>query len=236
MTAATKRPPRLLLILVGLLLCSNLATALVAYLVVERLDDRYAREMSIVVPGLHEVMLLAQDSTNTHRAAGNLLLARDEAEKKVMWERLQQARENELERLTEVFASGPPSAGDLKEPLWRASRDYNAGLEEFLALFSKGKRDAALAFRLDMLRPVFDNYQNRQRDESIRLNFEAMRTSTELSDQAKTRKSMLLGLGGWPLVAITAMLVGFGLLGGVLWRQLWHIEAEEKKLRTGREF
>lgn len=236
MHSTAKRSPRFLLILVGLLLCSNLATALVAYLVIERLDERYSRELTTAVPGLHEVMLLAQDSTNTHRAAGNLLLARDEAETNVIMARLQDARQTELNRITEIFAKGPPQAGEALEPLWLASSNYNQALQEYLLLFENGKKDEALTYRLDKLRPIFDFYQNRQREESIRLNFEALRTSSELSAQAKARKGILLGLGGWPLAAMMVMLVAFGVLGGLLWRQLHHIESEEKKLRTDREF
>ncbi len=236
MHSTAKRPPRFLLMLVGLLLCSNLATGLVAYLVIERLDERYSRELTTAVPGLHEVMLLAQDSTNTHRAAGNLLLARDEAEMNVIMARLQDARQTELDRITEIFIKGPPQAGDAQEPLWLASSNYNQALQEYLLLVANGKKDEALAYRLDKLRSIFDSYQSRQREESIRLNLEALRTSGELSAQAKARKGMLLGLGGWPLAAMLFMLVAFGVLGGLLWRQLHHIESEEKKLRTDREF
>lgn len=236
MHSTAKRPPRFLLMLVGLLLCSNLATALVAYLVIERLDERYSRELTTAVPGLHEVMLLTQDSTNTHRAAGNLLLARDEAETNVIMARLQDARRTEINRINEIFAKGSSRAGDALEPLLLASSIYNQALQEYLLLIESGKKDEARAYRLDKLRPVFQLYQNRLREESIRLNFEALRTSRELSAQAKSRKGMLLGLGGWPLAAILVMLVAFGVLGGLLWRQLHHIESEEKKLRTDREF
>ena len=236
MSNTTNRSPRVLLILIGLLLCSNLATALVAYLVIERIDQRYTSEVNSAVPGLHEVVMLAQEATNTHRAAGNLLLARDANEVKVIQARMKEARQHELDRLTEVFAKGPPSPGDPMEPLWNASRDYSRALEEYLALYDTGNRDAALAYRLDTLRPLFDAYQNKQREESIRLNFEAMKASGEIAAQVKSRKSLLLGFGSWPFVVMMVMLVAFGVLGGVLWRQLQHIEGEEKKLRTDRDF
>jgi hypothetical protein len=236
MHSNAKRPPRFLLMLVGLLLCSNLATALVAYLVIERLDERYSRELTTAVPGLHEVMLLAQDSTNTHRAAGNLLLARDEAETNVITARLQDARQTELNRINEILTKGPSQVGDALEPLLLASSIYNQALQEYLLLIENGKKEEARAYRLDKLRPIFELYQNRLREESVRLNFEALRTSGELSAQAKARKGILLGLGGWPLAAMLFMLVAFGVLGGLVWRQLHHIESEEKKLRTDREF
>jgi hypothetical protein len=236
MKDTAKRFPRVLLVVIGLLLCSNLATALVAYLTIERLDERYTNELGKAVPGLHEVILLGQDSTNTHRTAGNLLLARDETEVKGMWARLLEARRHEQERMNEVFVKGSPKAGDALEPLWLASRNYNQALEEYLALIKSGDRERALAYRLDKLRPLFDLYQARQREESIRMNFDAMRANSELSSQAKSRKSLLLGFAGWPFIAMLGMLVGFGLLGGMLWRQLRHIEIEEKKLRSDRGF
>jgi hypothetical protein len=236
MSDATKRNPRVLLILTGLLLCSNLATALVAYLVIDGMDQRYSNQLNSAVPGLHEVVLLAQDSTNTHRAAANILIARNESESKLMMERLAEARRKELERITEVFTKGPPAAGDPMEPLWNSSRDYDRALDEFLGIYSSGNRDAALAYRLDKLRPVFDLYQSRQVAESARLNFEAMKTGGEITQQVKSRQSLLLGFGSWPLVIIIAVLVVFGLLGAVLWRQLQRIESEESKLRTSRDF
>ncbi len=236
MSEASKRFPNVLLVVIGLLICSNLATALVAYLTIERLDERYTNELTKSVPGLHEVILLAQESTNVHRAAGNLLLARDQDEAKAIWTRLSDARQHEQKRLNEIFAKGPAAAGDVLEPLWSASLGYRQSLEEYLTFIQRGDRDAALAFRLDKLRPTFDLYQTRQREESIRMNFEAIRTNNELSAEAKSRKSMLLGFGGWPFIAMLVMLVNLGLLGGLLWRQLREIEREEKKLRSERGF
>lgn len=236
MSNATNRYPRVLLFLTVLLLCSNLATALVAYLVIDRMDQRYLGQINAAVPGLHEVVLLAQDSTNTHRAAANILIARNETESKLMIERLAEARRKELDRITEVFAKGPPASGDPMEPLWNASRDYDRALDEFVAIYNSGNRDAALAFRLDKLRPIFDAYQNRQVAESARLNFEAMKTSGEITEQVKARQSLLLGFGSWPFIILIGMLVVFGVLGGVLWRQLQKIESEERKLRTDRDF
>lgn len=231
-----QRYPRVLLMLTGLLLCSNLATALVAYLVIDHMDQRYSSQLTATVPGLHEVVLLAQDSTNTHRAAANLLIARNEDESKLMGQRLIEARRKELDRITEVFAKGPPASGDPMEPLWNASRDYDRALSEYVAIFNSGDRDAALAYRLDKLRPIFDVYQSKQVAESARLNFEAMKASGEITEQVKARQSLLIGFGSWPFVIIIGMLVVFGLLGGVLWRQLQQIEGEERKLRTARDF
>lgn len=232
MTSTAKRKPRFLPALIGLLLCSNLVTALVAYLVIDRMDERYSSEMKTAVPGLHEVMMLAQESTNTHRAAGNLLMARDPAEEKVIWERLQEARRQERARLIEVFPGGPVGPNEPLGPLWEASRAYEASLEKFIAIFSQGDKQAALAYRLDKLREDFDLYQTRQREESIRRNLSAMRKSEEISAQAKAKKSLLLGFGGWPLAVMLALLLGFGVLGAVLWRQLLSIEEDEKRLRA----
>lgn len=236
MSNATKRSPRVLLVLTCLLLCSNLATALVAYLVIDRMDQRYSSQINSTIPGLHEVVLLAQDSTNTHRAAANILIARNETEAKLMIERLAEARRKELDRITEVFAKGPPASGDPMEPLWSASRDYDRALDEYLAIFNSGNRDGALAYRLDKLRPIFDVYQSRQVAESARLNFEAMKTSVEITEQVKSRQSLLLGFGSWPFVIIIGMLIVFGVLGAVVLRQLQQIESEERKLRSDRDF
>ncbi|MEY4488021.1 MAG: hypothetical protein RIQ79_529 [Verrucomicrobiota bacterium] len=236
MSSSGKNIPRVLIVLIGLLLCSNLGTALLAFLVIERLDERYSREFNKAVPGLHELMLLAQESTNTHRAAGNLLLARDESESKLMWTRLDEARQKELDRLTEVFSKGPVSAGDPMEPLWLASHNYNQLLAEYLEFVKQGKRDEALAYRLDKLRPSFDLYQQRQREESVRLNLEAMQSNREISAQAKERQSLLLGFGGWPFAVLIAMLAIFAVLGFVLWKQLRGIESSEGMLRTDRSF
>jgi len=181
-------------------------------------------------------MLLAQESTNTHRAAGNLLLARGVSESKLMWTRLEEVRQKELDRLTEVFSKGPVSAGDPMAPLWSASHTYNQSLAEYLELVRNGNRDVALAYRLDKLRPSFDLYQQRQREESIRLNFEAMQSNREISAQAKERQSLLLGFGGWPFLVLIAMLAIFAVLGFVLWKQLRSIENSEGTLRTDRSF
>ncbi len=236
MSSSGGKIPRVLIVLIGLLVCSNLGTALVAFLVIDRLDERYSTEFNKAVPGLHELMLLAQESTNTHRAAGNLLLARDVSESKLMWTRLEEVRQKELDRLTEVFSKGPVSAGDPMAPLWSASHTYNQSLAEYLELVRNGNRDVALAYRLDKLRPSFDLYQQRQREESIRLNFEAMQSNREISAQAKERQSLLLGFGGWPFLALSAMLAIFAVLGFVLWKQLRSIENSEGTLRTDRSF
>jgi len=236
MTLPSKSSSRVFPLLVGLLLCSNAATALIAYLVIDRMDTRYSRELSIAVPGLHEVVLLAQDSANTHRAAGNLLLARNEAESKLMWERLRLARQKELSRLTEVFTQGPPNESDPMQPLWSSATSYNKVLESFEDLVQKGELDSAISYRLDKLRPAFEQYQLRQTEQSVRLNRELMKASNQISSQANTRKNVLLGIGTFPLLLILVALVVFGVLGGVFWRQIRGIESQDKYIRPPGEF
>lgn len=235
-TSTSKRNSRFLLILIGLLLCSNLATALVAYLVIDRIDTQYSEELRNKVPGLHEVMVLAQEATNTHRAAGNLLLARDEKEKTELLARVAAAQQAEWHSLAKVFGAGPGEADAERASLWQAANDYKAAVGQFLVLINRGDRDAALAYRLDQLRPAFDQYQRRQREESVRLNFAAIKAGGEISASVTARKGVLLGFGSWPFLVMLAMLVVFGILGGILWRQLRRIEADERELRPEQRF
>jgi hypothetical protein len=212
-------------VLIALLLCSNLATALVAWIIVDRLNERYAAELGTTVPGLHEVMLLAQESTNTHRAALNLPLAVDEEERRLVLQRLAESRQREAARLAQVFPDGPVE-GSPRAPLWAAAKDYGAALDAYLALLANGDKPSATVHRTQVLRPAFDNYQSRQREESIRLNFEAMRGGAEINAMVTTRKGLLLGFGVWPLLLVSLMLVIVGVLGALLWRHVRRIELD----------
>ncbi len=225
MPQSNRRRSRLSTALIWLLLCSNLATALVACLVIDRLNDRYAEKLNNAVPGLHEVMLLAQESTNTHRAALNLLMATDEEERREVLQRLEEARRREVQRLRQVFPDGAVEDSP-REPLWRASQEYHAALERLLDLVRTGERQAAAAHRTGALRPAFDEYQLRQREESIRLNFDAIRGGAEIEALVTTRKGLLLGFGVWPLLLACLMLVIVGVLGALLWQNVRRIERE----------
>jgi hypothetical protein len=236
MKNASQRNSRATLIVIGLLLFSNMATALVAYWAIDRLDARYTDELNTTVPGMHETMLLAQEAANTHRAAANLLLARTPEEAIEIQERLRTARVHELERLKQVFPNGAVPQTNPQYPLWVAAHRYSELLDEFVDLIAKGDRDVAVAFRLDILRPAFDLYQARQREESIRLNYEALNTSGAISAQAKTGKSILLGFGGWPFFVMLAVMMVFAVFSVGLLRRIKRIEQDERKLRTDQGF
>jgi hypothetical protein len=231
MPSSTRRHSHLSTALIWLLLCSNLATALLACLVIDRLNERYAGEINSTVPGLHEVILLAQEATNTHRAALNLLMAADEAERDEVRQRLDEARRREGQRLRQIFPDGGV-VGSPREPLWEASDNYGTALDRFLELVQVGDHAAAVVHRASVLRPAFDNYQRLQREESIRLNFEAIRSGAEIHAMVTTRKGLLLGFGVWPLLLASLMLVIVGVLGAMLWRHVRQIEREEGLLRT----
>lgn len=226
-------------ILVAILFISNLATALIAYLVVDGLDARYTHELSGKVPGLHEIVLLAQQASNTHRAAGNLLLARDAAEKKLFWARLEEARHRESEHLQVAFVRHSvvgEGEDDPTAPLRRAAQDYADTLKEFLVLVEKNDRDVAISYRLDRLRPAFDRYQRCQRDESVRLNFEALKANELLTSEAASRKTWFVGFGTWPLIALFILLIILLVLGVRLWWGWRTIEADGTDTRTDRGF
>jgi hypothetical protein len=223
-----KRGARLSGLLILLLLCSNVATALVAFFVIDRTNERYAAELNATVPGLHEVMLLAQESTNTHRAALNLQLAADESEKKESWDRLIEARLREKQRLRQVFPE-EPAESSLRAPLWIAAQAYGANVERHLELVRAGDRNRVAEHRANVLRPAFDEYQRRQREESIRLSFEAMRSGAEISALVTTQKGLLLGFGLWPVL----LLVLVGVLGAWLWHYVKKMDAEQDGLAPG---
>lgn len=236
MNTTTKSKSRLLIVLIGLLLISNLATALVAFMSIKRLDENYTEELSETSSGLQKVIMLAQDCTNIHRAAGNLLLARNEQERQEFWMRVQALRKKESDQLAKVLVQVPPSAGSPMEPLWLASLKYSQALDEMLALVKQGDIQAAQAYRLDQLRPIFDQYQNSQIERSVHLSREAMLSNSELTSTADTHKKLLLGFGGWPFAVLLLMVVGAGFLGAVLWRLLRQIERDEAVQNANRHF
>lgn len=219
MSLPTRRGPRFSTLLILLLLCSNLATALVAYFVIDRMNQRYAAELGATVPGLHEVMLLAHESTNTHRAALNLQLAGSDRERDENKVRLAEVRKRETQRLRQVFPE-PPAESSPRAALWEAARAYSAHLEHYLAFIEGGEFGRAAEYRVASLRPAFDEYQRRQREESIRLSFEAMRSGAEIHAFAITQKGLLLGFGVGPLILLCVTLVLAGVLGGWLWHSM----------------
>ncbi len=226
MQNSTRRGSGLSLVLISLLLCSNLATALVAWLVIDRLNERYSAELNNTVPGLHEVILLAQEATNVHRAALNLPMAADDEERRLVRQRLAESRQRQAARLAQVFPDGGVEESP-RLPLWEAARDYSAALDTYLALMENGDAGAAALHRTQVLRPAFDHYQVKQREESIRLNFDAMRGGAEINALVTTRKGLLLGFGVWPLLLVSLMLVTVGVLGALLWRHVRRIEMEK---------
>jgi len=222
---------RISLLLILLLAGSNLVTAIGAYLVIDRIGERFVQEINATVPGMHEVMLLAQKATNVHRAAAALLVARNPAEEVRMFARLEEEREIEFALRNQILNT-PES--DLMEKssraaLGQAATDYEAALRTYLELFKASDFPAAQNFRLGDLRDAFERYQQRQRDESVRLNLKAMQGGAEISAYANMRKSWLLSIGVWPLVLIGLILITVTVLGGILWRQLRRMEIDGKK-------
>jgi hypothetical protein len=223
---------RLTLWLVFLLAGSNLATAIGAYLVIDRISGRYIQEINSTAPGMHDIMLLAQKSTNVHRAAAVLLIARDPAEETRMLSRLDVEREKELALRNHILNTVAHTSGreNTLHALASAASDYETTLLAYLQLVKSGQRSAAQDFRLSDLRTAFERYQQAQQEESVRLNLEAMRGGAELGAYADKQKSWLLGIGTWPLVMLTLTFIGLLVLGAMVWGQIRRLENSDSAL------
>lgn len=226
------RGARLALLLILLLAGSNLATAIGAYLIIDRISGRYIEDIHATAPGMHDVMMLAQDATDVHRAAAALLVARTPAEETQMLARLAEARARERHRRNQI--SNTPFRGRdamaSRAALDEAAVAYDASVRVYLDLLKTGDRQAAQDHRLSGLREAFEHYQKSQREESVRLNIEAMQGGAELSTYASSRKSWLLSIGAWPFVIFGLMFVAVTTLGVMLWRQLRRMETDEDGL------
>jgi hypothetical protein len=178
---------------------------------------------------MHDVMMLAQAATDVHRSAAAILVARTPAEEAQMLARLAEARGREKTRRNELLDTTPRGleAEISRAALAEAGAAYEASVRVYLDLHKAGDRQAAQDHRLSVLREAFERYQRRQREESIRLNIEAMQGGVELSTYASSRKSWLLSIGAWPFVMFGLMFIVVTALGMLLWRQLRRMESDE---------
>jgi len=222
-----KATPKTLWLVIGLLVTTNLATAIGAFQLLGSIDRGYFEVLDPALAGLRDVQQMTRESANIHRAVLNFLLDDAAAERGLIKPRYAAAWQ-ETRRLLDQL--GEPRFAGLPETVrtrLRAAGDYYLQCaDEVIALIETGRDKAAGAMRSSKLRGRFEAFQAAQTAAAVGLSEGAVQTGQQLNGSVTLSRHVLLVLGSLPLLSLTALGASFILFVILLIRILRRVQPE----------
>ena len=209
---------RQLRVLVAVLIISNIALGIFAFCFLRSIDRKYSTLINQTVPSLNELQTLTAVSMNAMRNT-NANLFGESGQTRVP--ALKQAREA-IRRDRELRSSA------LSRP-WLLTREedhksfqeageaFTDGAERILALLESGDTQQAARQREETLRPIFDRYVAATTKAADELEAQSLGDSNTLTARTSHLATMLLGVGGWPVMLLGTFLLITALLSSRSW-------------------
>lgn len=189
-------------LLIAVLVFSNVVTAVAAAYLLGRLEER---AVAIVEPGIPELAglrELAKQSANAHRFMLATLLAEDPAEAQASSGQWQTAVAENNALLKWLTDSAPAVGGlELRQSVREAGEAYLAAADGCFRLLTAGRLGEARAWRIEGVRPAYEEYQARQARLAASVTDIIASSARETTTEAAFFRRLFLGLGAWPILA-----------------------------------
>lgn len=198
---------RQLKILVVMLVVSNIGLGIFSFYLLQRLDRGYSELIERSVPLLNDLQTLTARSVDAMRVTGAGLLEADAAARAAAVQRARKILESERAFREKILRRDwlPASLAGQRES-GKTGAAFSALAAEVVAAAANGDREAATRLRDAKLRPAFEDYQAALTHAADLLETESMRVNDDFSAHASSMSRVVLGLSGWPLIVLIALI------------------------------
>ncbi|HVS54486.1 MAG TPA: hypothetical protein VHD62_19170 [Opitutaceae bacterium] len=198
---------RQLKILVLVLVASNIGLGIFSFYLLRRLDRSYSELIERSVPLLNDLQTLTARSVDAMRVTGTGLLEADATARPAAVQRARKVLENERAFREKILHRNwlPESLTGQRESEKTGTAFTGLALE-VVATAATGDREAATRLRDTKLRPAFEDYQAALTHAADLLEAESMRANDDFSARTSSMSTMVLGLGGWPVIVLVGLI------------------------------
>lgn len=194
--------------LVVLLVVSNVATGIFSVYLLRKLDARYSELINQSVPVLNDMQTLTALTVEVMRSTNPSVVGRAPADSERGLARGRAALERER-ALQEKLIKRQWLAADhaARIEVERTGAEFSRLAGEFLNQLAGGMTPVLVEAREQKLRPAFERYQTALTVATDVLEAHSLRTNDALSADTGSLSKIVLGVAGWPLIVMIALLV-----------------------------
>lgn len=194
--------------LVLILVLSNVGLGVFAFYLLRTTDERYSTLLGRTLPVINDFRELTAHLADAMRATGTPLLNAPESQRAEMVKRARATIQKHRQFRTTVLSDEiPPGAPDFRAKVARQGESFDQFSEEVIALASDGKVKEASDLRNLRLRGLFDEYVGVIGEAAEGIEGATLKANTEMSARVGSLSAVMLGLAGWPVILLFALLV-----------------------------
>jgi hypothetical protein len=198
---------RQLKVLVVVLVLSNIGLGAFSAYLLRSTDARYSRLVERSVPALNDLRAETAQLAVAVRLTGIPLLRAADGERASAVQKARSAIERDRELRGKVMNDAwPPTAHDSRAEIQRSGDQFDSASEQVIALVATGRVDEAAKAREEALRPAFDDYLGVIAKAADAVEGASLKASGDMSAHTGSMAAVLLGLAGWPVIVLVALL------------------------------
>jgi hypothetical protein len=199
---------RQLKLLVVLLVISNVGLGLFAFYLLRSTDARYTEILSRSIPALSDLRGVSFRLTDLMRSTSLPLLTSTEEQRPQAIRRAQAAiaadRELREKLLLEIWLIG---SADNRSAIQRAGDKVDTIAIRVIEIVQAGNIAEATKFRDQTLRPAFDEYLESIGKAADAVEDASLKANDDISARISSMSAVVLGIAGWPVIVLIALLV-----------------------------
>lgn len=190
-----------------MLVLSNIGLGAFSAYLLRSTDARYSHLLERSVPALNDLRAETAQLAVAVRVTGiPLLRVADELRPNAV-RNAHAAIERDRELRAKVMNDQwPQSAHDSRAEIERSGDRFDAASDQVIALAAAGRVDEASKVRESVLRPAFDDYLGVIAKTADAVEGASLKASDDMSAHTGSMAAVLLGLAGWPVIVLVALL------------------------------
>ncbi len=198
-------------LVVGLLV-SNLAVGILSLFFLRSVNERYALLFERSIPVVNNLRTLTRELGGIQRLARRVVDPSNEPNWKELLPQM-----NDLSDKAKVHAMDISNAELFKATPHAAAivtmgQDYDAKVDNFLALVRAGKLSEANHYNIEVLRPGYDNFQTTLDAAADHVESQGNNLRDRYAQDTRFFGGLLLAFAGWPVIAAVIGVVVLSLL------------------------
>lgn len=194
------------------LLVSNLAVGVLSLYVLRSVNRRYSQLIERSVPALNNLRTLSRELSTVQRLARRIVDPDNERSWADLLPQMDDTSNLALNHGRDLARAEAFSETNLPANLVRLAREYDAGVDQFLAHARNRQFSDANRFNTETLRPLYERYQDALDEAAQHVQSSGRDLRDRTDEDARFFGSLLLAFAGWPLFAAVAAVLVMGVM------------------------
>ncbi len=188
------------IILLGILI---IATPIVNFYLVKRIDKSYANIIDSKITSLRLLQSIIRMSTNRQKNVADILLMADSSDvQQLSKENFSLSKRNDVNfsEIAKWYAESPQRK--MFEKVKEVRLNYNTSLLTVFKLLNENKKEESIRYNKEVILPLYNNYQELLDTLVMNNHIEAFQLNSSTSEQSESLRKAMFGLGIVPSIIL----------------------------------